>query len=100
MPDSWVLVAGPPDQDVYTNGNTVDPAGRTNDPFEVEIGAQTFQLLDLGTRPPTVLAQTDATITAHPKDRPQKVELWPAGTKPGAAAPAARSTGPASGGKP
>ncbi len=99
MADSWVVVAGPSDQDVYTDGNYIEPAGKTNEPFEVEVGAQTFALLDQSTNPPTVIAKTDATITPHTKSDPQKVELWPPGKRP-ASTPKPRRTRTTAGGRP
>ena|SRR5882672_5395296 len=99
MADSWVVVEGPSNQDVYTDGNNIEPAGRTNEPFEVEVGAQTFELLDQSTNPPTVVAKTDATITPHTKGDPQKVELWPPGKRP-ARAPTPRGRQTTAGGRP
>lgn len=45
MAESWVRVVWATRRNVYVNGNFQEPCGRTNKPFEVETGRNTFALL-------------------------------------------------------
>jgi hypothetical protein len=79
MPLSWVKVVGPANRDVYVNGNFVDPGGRTNEAFAVEIGKNTFFLLK---NTDTIEAEKEAYIKFASNDAPQIVDLWPPGQGP------------------
>lgn len=74
MDMSWVIVNGPKDRDVFDDYNFTKPAGRTNVPFRVHSGANTFMLV---TRNLVIEARTKVNVHAPDKAHPCIVELWP-----------------------
>lgn len=88
MVSSWVKVNGPPNRDVFVGYNFTAPAGRTNEPFRVPRGGNTFLLL---TSNLIIEARTLAYVGDATEAAPFTVELWPVPLTPRAAhAPAAR----------
>ncbi len=88
---SWVKVNGPTNRDVFVGYNFTAPAGRTNEPFRVPRGGNTFILL----APNLIIeARTFAYVAATDEATPFIVELWPASHSPTtpASATMARST--------
>lgn len=90
MIKSWVKINGPKDRDVFVDYDFTAPAGRTNQPFQVHSGTNTFMLLS----PNLIIeARTRANVHALDKTNPAVVELWPAPVNvatPANARPAAR----------
>lgn len=79
MASSWVKVNGPTDRDVFVDYNFTAPAGRTNEPFRVPRGGNTFILL---TPNLVIEARTMAYVPAADQAAPCIVELWPAHVPP------------------
>jgi hypothetical protein len=72
---SWVKVNGPINRDVFIGYNFTAPAGRTNEPFRVPRGGNTFILL----APNLIIeARALAYVVAADEAAPFVVELWPA----------------------
>ncbi len=79
MPLSWVKVEGPDDRDVYLEGNPIDPAGRTNSPFRVQMGKNNFQLIRfIPDSDPIVEAEKEVVVDLRLRNDPLIVPLWPA----------------------
>lgn len=75
MVSSWVKVNGPTNRDVFVGYNFTAPAGRTNEPFRVPRGGNTFILL----APNLVIeARIKAYVVVADEAAPCIVELWPA----------------------
>ena len=98
MPTTWVLVRGPanlpPKQDVYVNDVFDAPAGRTGEPFEVEIGRNKFSLRSGNTIP----ASAELNCPDAPFEQPLEVVLVAAVAAPAptvAAPPPAPAVPPA-----
>jgi hypothetical protein len=74
MDMSWVQVNGPKDRDVFDDFNFTKPAGRTNVPFRVHSGTNTFMLIT-----PNLVIEARTKINVHAPDEahPCIVELWP-----------------------
>ena len=88
MVSSWVKVNGPINRDVFVGYNFTAPAGRTNEPFRVPRGGNTFILL----APNLVIeARIKAYVTAADEAAPFTVELWPAAVPPHATASVPRA---------
>lgn len=91
MIKSWVKINGPKDRDVFVDYDFTAPAGRTNEPFQVHSGTNTFMLL----APNLIIeARTRADVHALDETTPAVVELWPAPMNTAAASgtrPAART---------
>lgn len=90
MIKSWVKINGPKNRDVFVDYDFTAPAGRTNEPFQVHSGTNTFMLL----APNLIIeARMRANVHALDKANPAVVELWPApinATAASSARPAAR----------
>lgn len=84
MPWGSVKVKGPPDRDVYVNGNYEEPAGKTGDTFPVEYGNNTFETLDaqdrVDNRAETVIDEDHPhqEVTLSPVSPPEPTRLTPA----------------------
>ena len=85
---SWVTVNGPKDRDVFVDYDFTTAAGRTNEPFRVHRGGNTFVLL---TPNLIIEARTKAYVPATDESHPFVVELWPAPLRP-VPSPAAQGT--------
>jgi hypothetical protein len=82
MVSSWVKVNGPTNRDVFVGYNFTAPAGRTNEPFRVPHGGNTFILL---TPNLIIEARTLAYVAGADETAPFIVELWPMPLPPRAA---------------
>ena len=84
MPWGSVKVNGPPDRDVYVNGNYEQSAGKTGDTFPVEYGKNTFETLDaqgrVDNRAETVTDEDHRhqEVTLSPVSPPEPTRLPPA----------------------
>lgn len=72
---SWVRVNGPTNRDVFVGYNFTAPAGRTNEPFRVPRGGNTFILL---TPNLIIEARTLAYVGTADEAAPFIIDLWPA----------------------
>jgi hypothetical protein len=75
MIKSWVKINGPKDRDVFVDYDFTAPAGRTNEPFRVHSGTNTFMLVS---RNLIIEARMKANVPATDEAHPFVVELWPA----------------------
>ena len=88
MTMSWIKVNGPTDRDVYVGYNFTAAAGRTNTPFQVVRGGNTFILLT----PNLIIdARTKAYVPVTDEAHPFVIELWPALSPPPDPIPAAEA---------
>ena len=74
MIKSWVKVSGPKDRDVFVDYDFTAPAGRTNEPFQVHSGTNTFMLISHNL---IIEARAKANVHAPDKAIPFVVDLWP-----------------------
>lgn len=75
MIKSWVKIRGPKDRFVFVDYDFTAPAGRTNEPFQVHSGANTFMLISSNL---VIEARVKVNVHALDQNNPQVVELWPA----------------------
>ena len=75
MIKSWVKVSGPKERDVFVDYDFTAPAGRTNEPFQVHSGTNTFMLISSNL---VIEARAKVNVHAPDKANPHIVELWPA----------------------
>lgn len=72
---SWVKVNGPKGREVFVSYDFTVPAGRTNEPFQVHRGGNTFLLLSKNL---IIEARAKAYVPSNDEAHPFEVELWPA----------------------
>ena len=82
MADCWVRVVrrggGGIGENVYVDGNYVDPSGAIGTPFVTDTGKHTFETVDADERPTWQKTQTVGQPPGNSRDHPVVVILEPA----------------------